>query len=287
MIQDFAFCDKTLRFATLELQDEKECVKFAKRKRLIGIILKFIQIRMRYYLVLTREPKIVIEIKEITKKYGSKSIIDNWMYKFENDKIYGLIGRNGIGKTTIMKCICGLLQPDSIKLLTDQGDVSKSDYLTRNIYYVSDEPIYYNDLTLYEHLWIVCKVEGYKKSEATEMIDRLVTKFKMEEYLNFFPYALSKGTLQRMMLMIAFLRKTKNILLDEPFNGLDPIQLEQSLDYCKTCKNGKCIIISSHDIESLEAVCDCFLIFTKDGIVSIDEKIDRIRVNSMIGDSYV
>lgn len=229
----------------------------------------------------------MIEIKEITKTYGSKLIISNWVYKFENGKIYGLIGRNGIGKTTIMKCICGLLEPDSIELLTDQGDVSRLDYLTRNIYYVSDEPAYYNDLTLYEHLWIVCKIEGYKKSEAVEKIDELVTKFKMAEYLNFFPYALSKGTLQRMMLMIAFLRKTQNILLDEPFNGLDPIQLEQSLNYCKTYKKDKCIIISSHDIESLEAVCDCFLIVTKDGIISIDEKIDRTRVNAMIGGSYV
>jgi len=229
----------------------------------------------------------VIEIKEITKMFGSKSIISDWEYRFENGKVYGLIGRNGIGKTTIMKCICGLLEPDSIELLTDQGDVSKLDYLTRNIYYVSDEPIYYNDLTLYEHLWIVCKVENYKKSEATEKIGELIKKFKMEEYLNFFPYAMSKGTLQRMMLMIAFLKKTQNILLDEPFNGLDPIQLEQSLNYCKTYKNNKCIIISSHDIESLEAVCDCFLIFTKDGIISTDEKIDRISVNTMIGDSYV
>ena len=232
----------------------------------------------------------MIEIKDITKTYGSRSIIKHWQYRFENGKIYGLIGRNGIGKTTIMKCICGLVEPDSIELLTDQGDVSKLDYLTRNIYYVSDEPTYYNDLTLYEHLWIICKVEGYKKAEAAEKISGLVTKFKMEEYMNFFPYAMSKGTLQRMMLMITFLRKTRNLLLDEPFNGLDPIQLEQSLDYCKTYKNDqydRCIVISSHDIESLEAVCDCFLIFTKDGIVSIKEKIDRARVNALIGDSYV
>ncbi|MBD5459515.1 MAG: ABC transporter ATP-binding protein [Lachnospiraceae bacterium] len=228
----------------------------------------------------------MIEIKEITKAYGSRSIIHNWQYRFENGKIYGLIGRNGIGKTTLMKCICGLEEPDSMELLTDQGDVSGLDYLTRNIYYVSDEPAYYNDLTLYEHLWIVCKAERYKKSEATGKIRELVTNFRMEEYLGFFPYALSKGTLQRMMLMFAFLRKTRNILLDEPFNGLDPIQLEQSLEYCRAYREEKCIVISSHDIESLEAVCDCFLIFTKDGIIAIDEKIDRARVNALIGDSY-
>ena len=110
--------------------------------------------------------------------------------------------------------------------------------------------------------------------------------YKMAEYMNYYPPALSKGTLQRMMLVIGFLRKTQNLLLDEPFNGLDPIQLNQSLEYCKTHKSDKCIIISSHDIESLEEVCDSYLIFTKDGIVSIDEKIDRKAINAMIGDSY-
>ena len=84
----------------------------------------------------------MIEIKEITKSYGSKTIIHNWSYKFENGKIYGLIGRNGIGKTTVMKCVCGLLEPDSIEIMTEQGDVSKLNYLTRNIYFVSDEPTY-------------------------------------------------------------------------------------------------------------------------------------------------
>lgn len=86
--------------------------------------------------------------------------------------------------------------------------------------------------------------------------------------------------------MIGFLKNTQNLLLDEPFNGLDPIQLKQSLDYCKWNKVNKCILISSHDIESLKEVCDAYLIFTKDGIIEIDEEIDRERVNAMIGDSY-
>lgn len=228
----------------------------------------------------------MIDIREISKSYGSKKIIGNWKYTFENGKIYGLIGRNGIGKTTILKCICGLTEPDSIEICTDSGEVSSSDYLTRNIYYVSDEPIYYNDLTLYEHLWIVCNVEGYSKADAKAKIKELVDTFKMEEYLHYFPASLSKGTLQRMMLMLAFLRRSNNILLDEPFNGLDPIQLEQCLDYCRRHKQDKCIIISSHDIESLEAVCDLLLIFTKDGIVATNENIDRAQVKEMLGDSY-
>ena len=228
----------------------------------------------------------MIRLDKLTKSFGSKVIIKNWEYCFENGRIYGLIGRNGIGKTTIMKCISGLEEPDEIAIFTEQGDVSKKDYLSRNIYYVSDEPVYYNELTLHEHLWMICKVEGYKKEEAKQKIQFLIEKYKMKEYLNFYPPAMSKGTLQRMLLMFTFLRKSPNFLLDEPFNGLDPIQLKQSLELCKGLKDEKCILISSHDIESLEEICDVFLIFTKEEIKEITGSIDRVRVNKMIGDSY-
>lgn len=229
----------------------------------------------------------MIKINKLTKSYGSKIIIKDWEYTFENNRIYGLIGRNGIGKTTILKCISGLCISDSYEIITDIGDVSKMDYLSNNINYISDEPVYYNDLTLYEHLWIVCKVERYKKVEAVEKINFLIDKFKMKEYVNHYPAAMSKGTLQRMMLMVGFLRKTENLLLDEPFNGLDPIQLMQLLDCCRMNKEGKCIIISSHDIESLEEVCDSYLIFSNRGIIPYDNKMDRKTVNEMIGESYV
>lgn len=246
----------------------------------------------------------MINITNLTKTYGSKTIIKDWSYEFEDNKIYGLIGRNGIGKTTLMKCMCGLIAADQSK--TDNGKTSQpKNYLTSDIYYVSDEPVYYNDLTLKEHLWLVAKVEKYSKDEAQQKIDALVSKYKMQEYMNYFPTAMSKGTIQRMMLMMAFLRKADNLLLDEPFNGLDPIQLQQSLELIKETNvkdtnikdtnikdtnvnnsNGKCIVISSHDIESLEEVCDVFLIFTKDGIKEIIGSVDRAQVNEMIGDSY-
>lgn len=151
----------------------------------------------------------MIEVHNLTKKYGSKSIISDWKYTFQNGKIYGLIGRNGIGKTTILKSISGLIQADTISLYTEAGNVSNKDYLSRDIYYVSDEPVYYNDLTLQEHLWLICKVENYSREEATEKIKALVNHFNMSEYMNYYPSAMSKGTLQRMMLIISFLKKRR------------------------------------------------------------------------------
>ena len=229
----------------------------------------------------------MIEIKNLTKSYGSKSILHKWSYPFENGKIYGLIGRNGIGKTTLMKCISGLCMPDECEIHTEQGNVSRMDYLNRNINYISDEPVYYNDLTLYEHLWLVCRIENYKKEDAQKEIAFYVKEFHMEEYLNYYPSALSKGTLQRMMLIMGFLRKDANLLLDEPFNGLDPIQVKETIELCQWQKEKKCIIISSHDIESLGELCGQYLIFTQDGIRTFSGKINRDEVNRLIGESYV
>lgn len=229
----------------------------------------------------------MLDIRNLHKSYGSKTIIDNWNYSFQNGKIYGLIGRNGIGKTTILKCICGLLVPDTAEIYTEKGDLSKEDYLNRDIIYVSDEAIYYHNLTVKEHFWLICKVEKYTKEKAQEAIDFYVNKLHLNEYLNYYPSALSKGTLQRMMLVMGFLRKKTNLLLDEPFNGLDPVQLEEVIQICSEERKKRCLIISSHDIESLAELCDEYLVLGTNGIEIFSGTIDRAIVNQMIGDSYV
>lgn len=96
----------------------------------------------------------MLDIRNLHKSYGSKTIVDNWNYYFANGKIYGLIGRNGIGKTTILKCICGLLSPETVKIYSERGDLSKEDYLNRDIVYISDEAIYFyiNRLHLKEYI---------------------------------------------------------------------------------------------------------------------------------------
>lgn len=228
----------------------------------------------------------MIDIRNLHKSYGSKIIVDDWNYCFQNGKIYGLIGRNGIGKTTILKCICGLITPDMAEIYTEKGDLSKEDYLNRNIIYVSGEAIYYHNLTVKEHFWLVCKVENHTKVEAQKSIDFYVNRLHMKDYLNYYPSALSKGTLQRMMLVMAFLRKKINLLLDEPFNGLDPVQLEEIIQICNEERQQRCLIISSHDIESLAELCDEYLVLGTKGIKTFSGTIDRAIVNKMIGDSY-
>lgn len=108
----------------------------------------------------------------------------------------------------------------------------------------------------------------------------------MNEYLNYYPSALSKGTLQRMMLIMGFLRKGTNLLLDEPFNGLDPVQLEEITHICDEERKKRCLIISSHDIETLAELCDEYLVLGANGIQTFSGEIDRKLINHLIGDSY-
>ena len=89
-----------------------------------------------------------------------------------------------------------------------------------------------------------------------------------------------------MMLIIGFLRKTPNLLLDEPFNGLDPVQLNEIMQICNEEREKRCLIISSHDIEALAGLCDESLIMGTGGIQSVSGKIERSAVNQMIGASY-
>lgn len=229
----------------------------------------------------------MLEIHSLSKSYGNKVIVEDWSYSFEDGKIYGLIGRNGIGKTTLLKCISGLCMPDRADIRSSKGDLSEKDYLDRDIVYISDEPIFYNDLTLQEHLWLICKVEKYSKQEAKKKIDYYLECLKMKEYMAFYPSALSKGTLQRMMLIMGFLRKADNLLLDEPFNGLDPVQLAETVQICTRESAKRCIIISSHDIESLAEICDEYLIFNAKRIERLSKEISREEIKRMIGESYV
>lgn len=129
-------------------------------------------------------------------------------------------------------------------------------------------------------------MENYTKDEAQKVISFYTNRLHMSEYLNYYLSALSKGTLQRMMLIMGFLRKKKNLLLDEPFNGLDSIQLEEIIHICDEERKNRCLVISGHDIETLVELCDEYLILGLSGIKTFSGKIDRALINQRIGDSY-
>lgn len=230
----------------------------------------------------------MISIKKITVAYGSETVLNDISYQLENGMIYGLIGKNGAGKTTLLKTIVRLQTNNSGKIYVNDEDVTLKDYLKIHISYIGDDPVYYYDLTLKEHLFFIAKVINLSHKDAIEKITYLLDKLKLIKYAGYFPAALSKGTLQRMNLAIGLLRDESNILLDEPFNALDPVQVSLVENLCMEEKNkGKCMLISSHDIECLENICDRYLVL-KDGKIFefLPKELTRAKINEMIGESY-
>ncbi|MGB4915929.1 MAG: ATP-binding cassette domain-containing protein, partial [Leptotrichiaceae bacterium] len=147
---------------------------------------------------------------------------------------------------------------------------------------------FYSDLTIREHLLLICNIKGFSKNEAIEKIDFLINLLKLEKYENMFPSALSKGTLQRLNIAIGLIRDESIVLMDEPFITLDPVQVESVENLILELKNkNKTFIISSHDIDSLESICDKYLILRNGKLLEYNpNEINRKDISKIIFDSY-
>lgn len=133
--------------------------------------------------------------------YDDEEILKGITYNFKDGLIYGLIGKNGAGKTTLLKTMCRLIQENTGKIFIDDECVDNIDYLSLPISFINDEGIFYNNLTVNEHLLLICSTKGIKKSLAFSKIEKLMDMLKLTKYKNYFPEMLSKGTLQRFILM--------------------------------------------------------------------------------------
>lgn len=197
----------------------------------------------------------MIEIKDLTFKYSKqKTIVDNVTYKFEDNMIYGIIGKNGIGKTTLLQCLDGTNKIEFGQLIIDGKDCTKLNFLNNPLVILNNEKVFYNNLTVNEHLLIL---KRYHKSLD---ISNVVKQFHLCEYLDSYPSQLSLGTAHRLNLALRITGQTKNIVADEPFNSLDPFEAESLCQQFKKMKSNQgTIIISSHDIQSLFNLCDVIL----------------------------
>lgn len=230
----------------------------------------------------------MLEIKNIQMSYGPQIILNDISYKFDVSKIYGLIGKNGAGKTTLLKIIMRLIRGNQGTVLMNSEDVNNIDFTLIPASFISDTALYYNDLTVYEHLLLICRVQNIKKNQALEKIKSILECLKLDKYKNNYPLVLSRGTLQRLNIAIGLLKNSGIYLLDEPFITLDPVQVslvENLLIDIK--KNGKLLLVSSHDIDSLSNICDKYLILKNGKLLEfLPENLSRENITELIGDSY-
>lgn len=213
-------------------------------------------------------------VKGITKKYMNNLVLNNISLDFEKGKVYGLVGKNGVGKTTLLKIIVKLIPT---KIYNEKVKIFDS---SKMISALISNPSCYMNLSVKDNLNLYAIFYYKNKDERKKVIDKVVKDFKLESMLKKKAKDLSLGMLQKLKLSLTFISTSNILILDEPFNGLD---IEASLilkEKIREEKNfGKTIIITSHNTEKLEKLCDDFAIFYDTNIISISK--NELKENSL------
>lgn len=205
----------------------------------------------------------MLEVKSITKSYNSDVLaVDNLSFTVKNGEIFGLLGENGAGKTTTFRIIMGLLNPDKGEVLLDgeRIDYSKTD----KIGFVTEERSLLTKMTVKEQIIYYGSLKGMNEMSILKELKVWLKKFEIEEYENRKIKELSKGNQQKVQFIAAVINRPKLLILDEPFTGLDPINVKLLKDAVyELQKDGCSIIFSSHQMEHIEEFCEKLIILVK------------------------
>lgn len=197
----------------------------------------------------------MLELKNVTKYYGDFKAVDNLSFKVKDGEIFGLLGVNGAGKTTTFRMIINLLDKNEGTILLDGKPIDYS--ITDKIGFLTEERSLLLKLTVLEQAIFYGTLKGLDKKTIEKRLDVLLERFHISEYKNRKIKELSKGNQQKVQFITAILHEPKLLILDEPFSGLDPINVEEFMKMINELKDkGTSIIFSSHRMEHVELFCD-------------------------------
>jgi ABC-2 type transport system ATP-binding protein len=204
----------------------------------------------------------LLRIENLTGGYTRNPVLKEVSFEVKEKELVGLIGLNGAGKSTTIKHIIGLMEPHSGQIKINNQTIDKDKEAYRRMFtFIPETPVLYEELTLDEHLRLTAMAYGLDESTYKERITPLLSEFRMEKRLKWFPAHFSKGMKQKVMIMCAFLVQPSLYIVDEPFVGLDPLGIQSLLDLMKKMKeNGAGILMSTHILATAEKYCDRFII---------------------------
>lgn len=196
----------------------------------------------------------MLKVEHVTKYYGNFKAVDDVSFTVKEGEIFGLLGVNGAGKTTTFRMIMGLLEPTEGSITLDGNKIDYS--VTDKIGFLTEERSLLTKLTVYDQCIFYGTLKGMSKKKIDERLDILLEKFSITEYKHKKIKELSKGNQQKIQFITAILNEPKLLILDEPFSGLDPFNIELfKNEILELSKCGSMIIFSSHRMEHVELFC--------------------------------
>jgi len=230
----------------------------------------------------------LIEVQHLTKRYGNHTAVSDLSFTVENGTIYGFLGPNGAGKSTTMNILTGCLAATSGTVKIDGLDIFEdAEQAKRKIGYLPELPPLYVDMTPAEYLDFVAKAKGLKEKQVRqEQLAQVMELTQITDVKDRLIRNLSKGYRQRVGIAQAILGAPEIIILDEPTVGLDPIQIIEIRELIKSLGKEHTVILSSHILSEVQAVCDQVLIIAKGALVACDtpENLEKLFGGSQ---SYV
>lgn len=213
----------------------------------------------------------MIEVKNITKKYGKFTAVDNLNFKVEDHEIMGFLGPNGAGKSTTMNMITGYIEPTNGKIIVNGYDISKTPKKAkRQIGYMPESVPLYNDLTVREFIKYMADLKNVKRSEKKAEIEKVLEETGTKSVENKLIKNISRGYKQRVSMAGALIGNPDILILDEPTVGLDPKQITEIRNLIKKLGKTHTIILSSHILSEVSQICNKVIIINKGKILAID-----------------
>lgn len=213
----------------------------------------------------------MIEVKNLTKCYGKHLAVDNLSFTVQEGQIYGFLGPNGAGKSTTMNIMTGYLGATKGEVLINGHDILKEPEEAKScIGYLPEQPPLYMEMTVLEYLTFAAELKKIPKAERESQILRVMRLTKLDPVKERLIHNLSKGYKQRVGLAQAILGFPEIIILDEPTVGLDPKQINEIRELIKGLKKKHTVILSSHILSEVSAVCDYVLIISHGKLVASD-----------------
>ena len=225
----------------------------------------------------------MIEVNNLVKRYGDHTAVDHLSFKIEKGKIYGFLGPNGAGKSTTMNMITGYIASTEGTVRIDGHDILEEPEAAKKcIGYLPEQPPLYFDMTVLEYMKFVADLKKIPKDKKATMIEEVMDMVKISDMRNRLIKNLSKGYRQRVGLAEAIMGYPEVIILDEPTVGLDPKQIIEIRTLIKDLKKKHTVILSSHILSEVSAVCDYVLIISHGKLVASDppEKLGKLEEGS-------